>query len=264
MEGLPVFKSVALSVAGLVLAGTMAATSPVSAAGGYPIWGSVKDQPVYVPPPPPPVIWSGVYLGLHVGYGWGESDWRFRNDSYFNTAVGERFRNDPEGWLAGGHIGFNHQIGQFVWGIEGSLAGADISESKRSPFFAGDRFKTDIDTLWTVTGRLGFDWGRLLTYVKGGYAGANVEISAKDPIPPVVTARKDETHHGWTVGGGLEYLLSPNVIFGVEYNFINLGEESHRTLASDTSLFHVENDVTVHTVLARLSYKFDRNYWLLK
>lgn len=244
-------RSVACSVAGLVVAGALI-TSPALADGGYPIYGGLKDEPLYAPPP---IVWSGIYIGLHAGYGWGEADWRFKNWTSFNHAAGERFDHDPEGGIVGGHVGFNRQTDRFVWGLEATLSGADISETSESPFWAGDRLTTEIDVLWTATARLGYDWGRVLTYVKGGYAGASVEVSARDPLL-AITAQEDKTHHGWTVGAGLEYLVSPDLVLGVEYGYFDLGEAGHRGHDSVDVPFRVDSDVTLHTVMARLSYKF--------
>ena len=60
--------------------------------------------------------WTGFYVGVNGGYGWGTSKW----DS---PAVSVK----PKGWLAGGTVGFNYQIGSFVWGFEGDLDWADVS-----------------------------------------------------------------------------------------------------------------------------------------
>ena len=50
MEGLPVFKSVALSIAGISVAGALIA-SPAHADGGYPTYGGLKEEVLYAPPP---------------------------------------------------------------------------------------------------------------------------------------------------------------------------------------------------------------------
>src|SRR5690606_9139057 len=209
MEGLSVLKSVASSVAGIAVAGALFA-SPALADGGYAIYGDggFKDEVLYAPPP---ITWTGFYIGVHAGYGWADSDWQALQalEDVTNDFIiaGDRFSHDPEGWLGGGQIGYNFQTGRIVWGVEATLSGADINEESR-PFpvlWDSARLETSIDTLWTVTGRLGYDWGRVLTYVKAGYAGADVELSARDPILEF-RATDSNTHHGWTVGGGIEFL----------------------------------------------------------
>jgi outer membrane immunogenic protein len=251
-----VFKSVASGIAGFSLIAAAAASSPARAEG----------LPTYMPPQeyvaaPPAWVWDGIYVGFQGGFAWTDTDWRFQNVSHFNDFVGDRISPNPSGGVFGGQVGFNKQIGRFVWGLEGTVAGADIRESSRSPFFVEDRLHTDIDLIWTVTGRLGYAWGPAMTYVKGGYAGANISISARDPITPV-RARDEETHNGWTVGAGVEYLISPQIVLGVEYNFMDFGERSHRTFASDATPFAVDTDVSAQVVLARLSYKFTRDIYV--
>ncbi len=252
-------KSVAFSLVGLAVAGSLAAATSASAAGGYPPYGSIKDvpppAPVYVPPP---ANWGGAYLGFHVGYGWGDSDWNFREDTIFGLE-GERFSRHPEGWIGGGQIGYNWQTGKLVWGLEGTLSGSDVDRTSVNPLDVDQTVKTEMDLMWSVTGRLGYDWGGLLTYVKAGYAGANVEISAFDPdtVPDPTSFRKSTTHNGWTVGAGLEYLVSPNIILGVEYTYTDFGDETLRGLDSEGDPYSVRNDMTMHAVMARFSYKFD-------
>src|ERR1700759_3184357 len=57
--------------------------------------------------------WSGFYLGLNGGYGFGQSKW--------NSAIGTVGGFATDGGLAGGTIGGNYQWGQFVVGVEGDL-----------------------------------------------------------------------------------------------------------------------------------------------
>ncbi len=249
-------KSVACSVTSLALAAAMAASSPAFAEGL-----PERLPPQEFVPFAPAAIWSGIYVGFQGGFAWGNSDWRFRNVSHFNDFIGDRFNHDPSGSVFGGQIGFNKQYGHVVWGLEASLAGADIRDSSRSPFFVADRLRTNVDLIWTVTGRLGYEWGPMLTYVKGGYAGADVAITVRDPVTPV-RAHEDETRNGWTVGGGVEYLLSSQVVFGVEYDFLDFGDRSHSIRASDGSFLAVDTDASAQVVTARLSYKFTRDLYV--
>ena len=63
--------------------------------------------------------WTGFYVGINGGYGWGTSDW-----SAVPTA-----NNKPKGWLAGGTIGYNYQIGSIVWGLEGDFDWSNVKGS---------------------------------------------------------------------------------------------------------------------------------------
>ena len=56
---------------------------------------------------------------------------------------------------------------------------------------------------------------------------AEIKLFADDNFPPDWIANTEERHHGWVIGGGLEYMVHPNVILGVDYSYIDLGSERH-------------------------------------
>src|SRR5579863_4242984 len=77
---------------------------------------SEKGPPVYAPPPPPPAFtWTGVYIGGQVGYGWGSSG------VYDQTAALPLTNYSDSGIVGGAHIGYNYQISQVVFGLEGDV-----------------------------------------------------------------------------------------------------------------------------------------------
>jgi outer membrane immunogenic protein len=201
--------------------------------------------------------WTGFYIGLHAGHASADADWTFRDVTFFNDVPGDKFSHDPIAQFGGGQIGFNRQVGRWVWGMEGTLSAGSIRENSVSPFFPRtDTLTTNIETLWTMTGRLGYAWDRWLAYSKAGYAGGRVETSASARFSgnfPDRTESDTEVLHGWTVGGGVEYLLAQNLVLGIEYNYIDLGKATYFLGDSDD---RVVNDVTTHAVMGRLSYKF--------
>jgi outer membrane immunogenic protein len=172
--------------------------------------------------------WTGFYAGGHAGYGWGSSLWEFPDDSFWNLAPGDRISIDPSGWLAGGQVGFNYQTGSWLFGVEGTFSGAHISRSVTSPFFPDeDIVRTRINSLYTVAARLGAVWNDLLFYGKAGWAGGEVQLSAVSIFGGgTVWNPAAERRSGWVAGAGLEYMLMPNVIVGVEYNYIDLGGQT--------------------------------------
>jgi outer membrane immunogenic protein len=118
-----------VSVALISAASVLAITRMVLAADLY--------QPAYkAPPPPPPPIqdWSGIYVGLEGGYGWGKEDF----DPAFNFFGGEIEVIDPplnptissvnqSGGVFGGFAGVQKQWGSWVLGIEAEVDWADIN-----------------------------------------------------------------------------------------------------------------------------------------
>lgn len=204
---------------GLVAAGAASAADLPSRKG--PI-----AAPVYMPPA---FTWTGFYVGANAGYGWGNVN-----------ANGFANVGDLDGFVGGGQIGYNYQMGQFVLGLEADLQAADLSSGNNLGLV---RVKTDY--FGTVRARVGVAFDRFMPYITGGWAYGNVKTSI-----PALAFSSDRSHTGgYAVGGGLEYAITNNLIAGVEYLYVDLGEKS--ILNTGTK---VGTDFSV--VRARLSYKF--------
>ena len=229
---------------------------------------SLADEPPPSGPPPapvaayccePPAIWTGVYIGGHVGGAWGDPNWTFPFIESFNTAAGQNFSTPGEGAIAGGQIGFNYQIRHFLMGVEASYAGSRFSDTVAGPIATNplDRFTITSDLLM-VTGRLGLVHGQYLFYGKAGYASANVEVKAGSSTG--ATAFASHRENGWTVGGGLESRIISNIIFGLEYNYVSLPGDRFTAVTGGAvpgAPFNADiGDLHMHTFLARLSILF--------
>jgi outer membrane immunogenic protein len=83
--------------------------------------------------------WGSFYAGAQLGGAWSDSDWHYHNPNWFNTSGADllftRFGFDGSGVLGGGQLGFNHQFGDFVVGLEASAAGTDLDASRKNPAF---------------------------------------------------------------------------------------------------------------------------------
>jgi outer membrane immunogenic protein len=170
------------------------------------------DLPMSMPMKAAPYIapyynWTGFYVGLNGGYGFGSSDWR--------APVGATGGFDTSGGLVGGTIGYNFQTGALVWGIEGDFDWANIKGSTTGAFcFATCTTKDS----WLGTGRLrlGYAFDRWLPYVTGGAAFGDVK--AVSPVGSETT-----TKVGWTIGGGVEWAFLANWTAKAEYLYVDLG-----------------------------------------
>ncbi len=260
---------------------------------------------------PTTVNWSGFYIGGHGGYGWSGS-----NDDLVPSIgnYGQKYPIDvmpvgaPEGWMGGGHIGAQQQVGQWVFGIEGTYDTMDLVASVTAPpviVTCGYRdsegscldtrktasSETEIDNLWTLTGRIGYAWGRWLGYVKGGYARAEVSIATTglkvndggvwkvsdgggvwnskqldDDVEILQAITHAEDHHGWVIGTGADYMVSKNVIVGFDYSYIDLGAKTHRVSQAAIQVDSSGSDYwtesinvdpsSIHAVSARLPFLF--------
>jgi outer membrane immunogenic protein len=170
------------------------------------------------PPPPPPAPpayapvpfynWTGFYIGINGGGAWG-------GRSRFDFPGSPPAALDVSGWLAGGTLGANYQLGHFVFGLEGDIDGADIRGS--TACLGGFTCRIRNDWLATARGRIGYAFDRLLPYVTGGAAFGGLNAS----IPGIGSA--SDTNAGWTVGGGIEFALTGNWTAKAEYLYVDLG-----------------------------------------
>ena len=193
-------------------------------------------------PPPPIFSWTGIYLGVNGGYGFGQSNWTspaFPPTGHFSAS----------GFLAGGTIGGNYQFGQFVVGLEGD---GDWNGANGTTFNAcGVGCTTQSDWLATVRGRAGYAIDRVLIYGTGGAAFGNVQAAAG------VLPFANSTQTGWTAGGGVEWAFLPNWTAKAEYLYVDLGNmycpigNCSTTTAIPTTVSFTEN-----IVRAGINYKF--------
>lgn len=226
-------------------------------------------MPVKAPVVAAPVFsWTGFYVGAHAGYGWGKNEWSGFVDPINGPLDPLDGPYDPssdiKGGLAGGQIGFNWQVNQFVFGVEADAAWANIKGEGsvysalygNNCFASGDPCSTKIDALGSVTGRVGVAFDRALFYAKGGAAWANVKYTSG--AVGLYSAETDGTRWGWTVGAGVEYAFAPGWSAKVEYDYVDLGSEDVTFVYTPAQFFGAaaNSDITLHTVKAGINYRF--------
>lgn len=110
----------------LIAAALLASTS-IAAAADMPARTYTKAPVVS-----PAFNWTGFYVGVHAGYGWGNSKSVATNGTLPFFPAGSVTSNDLDGWLAGGQLGYNYQFSpNWLIGIEGDMAGTGIKEDIR-------------------------------------------------------------------------------------------------------------------------------------
>ena len=170
--------------------------------------GSVAEAqpaPYYQPGPAynPIYTWTGFYVGINGGGGWGRSQW-----DGLNTF-------DVSGGLIGGTVGYNWQFGQVVVGAEGDIDWSGIKGT--TTVLCPGGCETRNKWLATVRGRLGLAFDRFLPYFTGGLALG--DINATLPLLPGGSI----SNAGWTVGAGVEVGVVSNVSLKAEYLYVDLG-----------------------------------------
>ena len=140
--------------------------------GSAPVFAADMPARVPVAKAPPPIAqlfdWSGLYVGVFGGYGWGDS-----THSESGGLANGSF--DANGWLLGGTIGYNWQAGRTVLGIEGDWSWANLDGTGAS---ASGPISTELN--WLATGRVraGYAVDNYLFFVTGGAAWGKIEAES--------------------------------------------------------------------------------------
>jgi outer membrane immunogenic protein len=288
----PSASSISASVAAL---GALAITAQANAADIYaPVPGGYKDIPVIAPVP----VWTGFYAGINMGAAWSQLNVdRFYEPGYTTCysvsstggyCLGGDHLNSTNAF-GGGQLGYNWQgWGNFVVGLEVDLEGVAGGNERSffgvshagTPFTAS--FKENGGFAGDVTGRLGYAWGNWLLYAKGGFAWFNPDISARAtaydgtgaPLATIGGFSNNTTLTGWTIGGGVEWLLNPNWSVKVEYLYYDFGLNdnwnatycpvSGSACSTYGSWKVFDHDLTVNTVKLGVNYHLTSGYVPLK
>lgn len=207
-----------------ILLGSAAALAiSTSAFAADAIYEAPAEPPMAAIETAPQFSWAGGYAGILTGYGWGDGELvGFGSESF----DGARF---------GGFVGYNWDLGnQLVVGLEGDL-NYDWNEEN----IAG-LAEVESGLNWSARARVGYAMDRALLFVAGGYTGTNIEGST-------ALGSSDDTLHGWTIGGGVDYALTDRMFTRVEYRYNDFG---------GGNLGGADVDFDQHTVNVGLAVKF--------
>lgn len=223
----------------LLLASTVAL---VAATGAKAADAVIEQEPAPVVVAPT-FTWNGAYIGGQVGYGWGKSDFSGDLFTYGNVK--------PDGFLGGLYAGYNFDLGNnVVLGIDGDITYNDVS--KGIDIYDGDlavgSFENKLRWSGAVRARAGYAFDRFLPYIAGGVAFGNIKNSGDiDGIG----FSESKTLTGWTVGGGVDYAATDNLILRLEYRYTDYGDKD-----LDFGGLSVNNDFKTNEVRLGVAYKF--------
>lgn len=168
-------------------------------AGGTAMAGSLTPipvEPVVTAPAPVASVpdWTGGYLGLQGGYGFGPLD--------------SPDRLNLRGWAGGAYAGYNWQApGNWVLGIEGDIVGGGPRGTG-----AGTITNARLDWSGALRARAGVAMGNTLIYGAAGvtHAGYNIDGDTGGRT-------------GWTAGLGIEQMLTRDISGRIEYRYNDYG-----------------------------------------
>ena len=204
-------------------------------------------------PPMYPVVynWTGFYVGVNGGGGWGRKQWDLQTAALGFLPEGT---HNPSGGVVGGQIGYRWQLAPtWVVGLEAQGDWARLTGSNVSAV-AGLVDNTQVNGFGLFTGQVGYAFNNVLLYVKGGAA----VVADKYDHTGLVTNSADETRWGGVAGAGIEYGFLPNWSIAVEYDHLFMGSrdlEFRNVSGVVTDRDRIKQDVNLFT--ARLNYRFD-------
>lgn len=256
----------------------LALSAPVSAmAADLP-----RALPVKAPVMAPVVYnWTGFYIGANAGYSWGRSPYEVAGGSTIRTRTFRGFTTpDPtlltdvttagpafigtgtanlDGGVAGGQIGYNWQSGAWVFGLETDLQWTGQRGSTSFCLTVGCPVggfvaNADYKLHWFGTARARAGWlvdPRVLLYVTGGAAYGQVKADYTGGVLglPLLASSTSTTRLGWTVGGGIEGMLSSNWTIKAEYLYVDLGSVASGALGGATTTVSIDPQTTIATVV---------------
>jgi high affinity Mn2+ porin len=209
--------------------------------------------------------WSGWYVGGHVGYAVGRSNWSTNDPLGGALSTGSTdltngfdvFKGSGS-YFGGVQGGYNFVLpSRVMFGVEAdiafpsSIAGTSVSNTGIASY--GDRILHS----GTMRGRFGYIFNNnWLAYGTGGLAWAYDQLSRTQLIDGALPAGTEEGaslgRFGWSAGAGIEIPVTPNWSASAEYLYTGLDSPSRR-FAATPEVF--DSNLSLHEVSFGLNYR---------
>lgn len=189
-------------------------------------------------PSPAPFSWAGLYLE-----GYGLYGANITNTTVTLGPATADIASAPHGPGLGGAFGYNWQNGQFVFGLRGDLAYANLQGGGQASVagLGGLSVGSATNYLGDLDASLGLCLSsdcHLLGYTGGGFAfgGAKPNLQVAN-----LAAAASNTSTGWNALLGLKYTFTTNWTIGIEGDYFQLGDRvlSAGNLATSSTKFHI-------------------------
>ena len=203
-----------------------------------------KTKPPYEPFKASQYDWSGFYTGATADYVAS-----FKATGDLANSAAKMLNPRGNGFNGSLYAGFNKQFDSLVVGTESDLTLGRISDSRTYSDKTGSAtVKFNQDVSGSVRLRVGYAFNDILVFATSGIAISQAKLGAAIKITGYSASANDtRIYTGYTVGGGLEYGLTTNLIARTEYRFTQYEKASYNT---------IKFGMDVQEVRAGMAYKF--------
>ncbi|WP_186294206.1 carbohydrate porin [Bradyrhizobium guangdongense] len=174
---------------------------------------TAADLPLKAPAMKAVYDWTGLYIGVHAGYGFGTS-----NATLTDPAIATN-HNVFSGMIGGVQAGYNWRLNSgLLVGVEGDISFPNYLPSNHVVNSAATALST-AEERWdyfaSIRGRVGYTSGAWLFYATGGLAFAGERFLSRPDGD--AEDRRLKTRLGWAAGAGVEYAFAPHWTARLEY-----------------------------------------------
>lgn len=191
-------------------------------------------------------IWGGAYIGGQIGYNWAKS-------KLSTGFLHDDLKASPSGFIGGVYAGYNWEFSNaYLFGIEGDVNYADLSKTTNTIISAVNvEYTPRVEFEGAVRARFGVNYDRWLPYIAGGVSFARVkDFVAVTNATSRNSVEQSDTRVGFTIGAGVDYALTNNLILRAEYRYADYGKKSFGVGDND------KVKLTTNNVRLGIAYKF--------
>lgn len=214
----------------------------------------------YTPPPVTPVVapvespWQGVFYGVHAGYAATEMDVARQGPPGPPPIA---VNNDPEGFIGGGHVGYNFLSGRMVYGVVGDFTWMDLDDTNAdAPPGPPSTWRSEMDWMLSVRGRVGALVGdNALVYGHAGLAYGKFRAREVGGAGPWANTTSSDAEYGYILGLGGEAMVSRKMSVFAEYSYAEFDDIPSVTPAGPPGTISFDND-PIHLFKLGLNFRF--------
>ena len=236
-----------------------------------------KAPPTKAPAPAAAYDWTGIYIGGHLGYATGWSNWSATQGGGTAPSLNGSldFFEAYDGFEGTGSYALGLQAGydymfpsRLVLGVEADVSFPNTlsgSQAISSSLIGQASYQDQVEFSGTVRGRIGYAPGNWLFYATGGFAYSYDQFTRTQlsgtPAGGSVQPGSTETlfmepRVGGAVGAGVELALTPNWIARLEYLYTGYAS---RAVDFPAAAQRFDSDLAVQSLRLGLDYRLGRS-----